>query len=229
MLEARRAAAFFDVDGTLAATNIVHPYLYLRRRLLPGWRYGAYLAGFILRAPYLYCLDRIDRSAFNRAFYRQYRGLDAEESRALAEACAAEVYLPALYPAARRAVEEHRARGEPVILVSGTLDFLLEPVVRMLGATAVLGARLGTSGRRFTGELQGPPVAGAEKRRLIQEQAAKRGLDLACSFAYGDSVADLPMLEAVGRPVAVNPSAGLRRIAQARRWEVRSWRRGSAV
>ncbi len=229
MPEASRAAAFFDVDGTLAATNIVLPYLFLKRRLLPGWRYGACLTGLILRAPYFYCLDRIDRSAFNRVFYRQYRGLDVEEARALAEACAAEVYRPAVYPAARQVVEEHLARGDQVIIVSGALDFLLEPLARMLRATAALGARLGTSGRRFTGELEGPALAGPEKRRLVQEYAARRGLDLARSSAYGDGLADLEMLEAVGRPVAVNPSSGLRRIALERRWEVRCWRRAPAA
>lgn len=229
MPDASRVAAFFDVDGTLAATNIALPYVYLRRRLLPRWRYGPWLAGFLLRIPYFYCLDQIDRSAFNRAFYRQYRGLEAEMARSLAEPCAAEVYRPALYTGARQAVQEHLARGDQVVIVSGALDFLLEPLARLLGATAALGARLGTSDGRFTGELQGPPVAAGEKRRLVEEYATRHGIDLPRSWAYGDSLADLAMLEVVGRPVAVNPSSGLRRVALARGWEMRFWRKGPAA
>jgi HAD superfamily hydrolase (TIGR01490 family) len=110
-----------------------------------------------------------------------------------------------------------------VVFVTGTLDFIVAPLAEHLGVTDVIASQLQVEGGQATGELTGPPLGGEEKARQARLFAEQHGLDLAASFAYGDSRSDAPLLALVGHPVAVNPSRGLRRIAAERGWEVVRW------
>jgi phosphoserine phosphatase len=99
----------------------------------------------------------------------------------------------------------------------------MAPLARALSADGLIAASLAERNGRFTGRLTGPPVGEKEKARRVTEYAEAQGIDLAASYAYGDSVADAPMLEIVGRPNAVNPDKRLSRLAAARGWPVRRW------
>lgn len=218
------SAAFFDVDGTLVGRHIVHHYIYIRRRMLPPlirplWT-GAFLAKALLYYP---VLDKISRTRLNVVFYRNYAGLRSDPVRGCVTACFEEVILPHLFSEAPACIAEHRGAGRRIVLVTGSIDFIIEPLARFLEADEVIAPTLVERNGRFTGELDGLPVGQAEKARRIRAYAEAESLDLSESFAYGDSIADLPMLEQVGHPHAVNPDKPLALAARRMGWPMLRW------
>ncbi len=99
---------------------------------------------------------------------------------------------------------------------------MVEPLAELLGVDLDCAHLLVRDGR-LTGDLQSPPAAGEARATLLQTYAERHGLDLAASFAYADAISDLPMLEAVGIPVVVNPDARLSQVAGQRGWRVERW------
>ncbi len=219
-------AAIFDVDGTLIGSNVVSYYAWLRMRELPGPVRPLWLAGFLAKVPYYWGLDKISRSHFNRAFYKNYRGWKPARARHLGKESFSGFTLERMYPEALEALRKHRKAGHRVVLLSGALDFLLEPFEDMVDD--VLCARLSEENGAYTGELTGAPVAGDARARMLASFARRRGLDLSKSYAYADSISDLPMLEAVGNPVAVNPDRRLAAAATERGWQLRRWSKEGA-
>lgn len=219
----RRGAAFFDVDGTLVASTIVHYYIYFRRRGMSPLAGALWSAGFHLKCLYFLLLDRIDRNWFNVAFYRSYRGLVAADTRARATECYRAVIVPRQFREAATCLEEHRRERRGLVLVTGSLDFIMAPLAEALSIPDVIAARLVERDGRFTGALDGIPIGGEEKARRMRAFAESRGIELATSYAYGDSIWDLPMLEAVGHPQTVNPDAKLSIVARERGWPVHRW------
>lgn len=120
-------------------------------------------------------------------------------------------------------IARHRAAGHHVVLVTGSLELLARPLARALGIEQVLATALAQAGGRLTGALAGPHPYAEGKRLVMEHHAMRHGLDPAASYAYADSAADLPLLLAVGRPHAVNPSLRLRRVARQRGWPVLTW------
>ncbi len=223
------AAAFFDVDGTVLEATVVHYYVYFATRERSGFRRCLFWAAFIPQLPSLFILDKISRSGFNRAFYHRYRGMDASHLRALAQRLLDEEMRPRLYSDAVARIEGHRARGERVVFVTGSLDFIVEPLARMLGVDDVIAARMSEVDGRLTGKLTGAPIGDEEKMRMVLAFAQTHQVDLGESFAYGDSSADLPMLRCVGHPVVVNPGGKLKRLAEGNGWEVAEWKAARSV
>ncbi|MBI4553869.1 MAG: HAD family hydrolase [Candidatus Latescibacteria bacterium] len=218
-----RVAAFFDVDGTLVDATIVHYYAYFATRALSPLRRRLWLAGFIPKILYYIFLDRVSRSAFNRIFYQNYAGMDARQVRVWSQAHFEDVIRPRLYPDAITRVAQHRDRGERVVLVTGSLDFIMQPVAEFLQADALLAVQMTEQDGRLTGHLTGPPIGDEEKAHVIRAFADTHHLDLARSFAYGDSRADIPMLRCVGHPVVINPKRLLRRVAEENGWGIENW------
>jgi len=218
-----KTAAFFDVDGTLADTTIAHYFRYFMLQRLPPLLGRIWYAGFLARCGFYILLDKIDRGRLNTVFYRNYGGLPVADIKAMVEECHRQVLVPRQFAEAAECVEHHRAAGDLVVLVTGSLDFIIEPLARELGAGRVVAATLTERDGRFTGKLAGPPIGAGEKARRMRELAASDALDLSRSHAYGDSISDLPMLEAVGFPHAVNPDRGLTGIARARSWPIHLW------
>ena len=222
------SAAFFDVDGTLTRTNIVQYFVYFAQHGRSFWSRAWWTTGFLFRVPYYVLVDQFSRSRFNEVFYRNYRGWDAAHLIELGALSFSQLTRPRLYPKAVETIQRHQEQGHRVVLLTGTLDFIVAPLAEYLGVTDVMAAQLRIEAECATGQLTGPPLGGAEKARRVQQWAAQHDLDLAASFAYGDSSSDAPMLAAVGHPVAVNPSRGLRRIARERGWEIQEWSREQA-
>lgn len=218
-----RQVAFFDVDGTLCDTTIAHYFRYFMFARMTPWRRRVWYPWFLVKCGYYLLLDKIDRGRLNVVFYRNYAGLPVAEIKARAEACEREVVGSRWYEDAGTCVAEHRAAGRDVVLVTGSLDFIVESLARRIRAADVLAAKLVEVDGRFTGALDGPALGGAQKARLMREYAERSGVDLAMSHAYGDSFADVPMLEAVGFPHAVNPDAKLAALAARRGWAVHRW------
>lgn len=221
--EQKKTAAFFDVDGTIVSTTIVHYYVQFRSHLLPSFLRPFWLAWFALKVVYYFFLDKVSRTRFNRVFYRNYRGLKAESVKQLASEQFETYVRSKLFPAALDRIREHQNQGDLIVLVTGSLDFIIQPLADYLPADAALTVQLEETGGKFTGELTTPPLGEAEKVRAIQTFVEQHNVDLAASYAYGDSRADLPMLQCVGNPVTINPSKGLRQVAIESGWEISEW------
>ncbi|MEJ7872213.1 MAG: HAD-IB family hydrolase, partial [Rubrobacteraceae bacterium] len=219
-------AAIFDVDGTLVASNVVSHYAWLKMRDLPAALRLAWAASFVLRVPFYWALDKVSRTHFNRVFYKNYQGWKPARARALGKESFSGYVLKRLYPEALATLRAHKEAGHRVVLLSGALDFVLAPFEDL--ADDVLTARLEEENGVYTGELSGAPVAGEARARMLASFARRRNLDLSRSYAYADSISDLPMLEAVGNPVAVNPDGRLEKAARERGWRIRDWRKNGA-
>ncbi len=220
-------AAIFDVDGTLVGSNVVSYFAWLRMRELPAALRPLWLAWFLTKIPYYWGLDKISRAHFNRAFYKNYAGWKPSRARHLGQESFAGFTLDRIFPDALQQLRDHKAAGHRVVLLSGALDFLLEPMKDL--ADDVLCSTLAQENGTYTGELTGAPVAGDARARMLASFARRRGLDLSRSYAYADSISDLPMLEAVGNPVAVNPDRRLGTAAKDRGWKVEHWDKNGAA
>ncbi len=216
-------AAFFDVDGTLVHANVVHYYRYLALRHASPLRRGWWYCRFLPRVPAFLLLDKINRARFNRFFYQSYAGMDAAQARADAETLFVDFIRPRLFPEALATMQAHQRAGLRTVLVTGSLDFIVAPLARMLGVSDTLCVALAEDQGRFTGELTTPPLSEGEKARVVRAYAEEHQLDLLQCYAYGNDPADIPMLQAVGHPVAVNPHGALAHLAADQGWPVRRW------
>jgi HAD superfamily hydrolase (TIGR01490 family) len=214
--------AVFDVDGTLVQTNVVEYFFWMRLQDQPVSDWPGFLAGLVGKSPRWLYLERRSRAEFQRAFYREYDGLDVERMRGLGQEALTTVTLRRIFPEGVRRLREHKRAGHRVLLLTGALDVVVEPLAELLEVDVDCAHLLVRDGR-LTGDLKAPPAAGEARATLLEEYARRHGLDLDRSFAYADAISDLPMLEAVGTPVVVNPDARLSQIGSQRGWRIERW------
>lgn len=217
-------AAFFDVDGTVVRANIIRYYAFLRTDGMGPLRKALWIAGFLPRIPYYFVLDKISRRLFNSAFYRNYTDIDPAELEMKAEIHFREFMQPRIYAGAVARMLEHRKNGDLIVLITGSLEPIVWPLAQRLQITEVVAARLRQQDGTFTGELERGPITGKRKAESLREVAAKHNLPPSHCYAYGDSMDDLPMLTSVGHAAVVNPRRRLRKIAEAKGWEILEWR-----
>jgi HAD superfamily hydrolase (TIGR01490 family) len=220
-------ASYFDVDGTLVSSNLLQPtWFYLANNVHPV-RSLKSVARALWRAPRMAAAELQDRRMFNEVLFTVYEGISEDRLRILADECVAGI-KKSLFPEAKSLVQRCRDEGHDVVLVSGSLDFLMNQLAEHLGATHVIANRLEIKDGYATGRLLRPVVAGPEKARLVREHARAHGHDLNECFAYSDSYSDVPMLSVVGHPAAVNPDSKLETLAKTYGWPVLSLKRTSA-
>jgi len=221
-------AAFFDLDGTL----IPRPSLERRffadlqhRRAIPIGNYFLWLARAARLAP--------EGIQMMRQANKMYLcGVSGDGSRSCDDG-RPEMAVPRFFPAATEQVAWHAKQGHAIVLVSGTLAPLADEmavalVVRLAvrgieASVGVCATRLEENDGRWTGRIIGDAMFGEAKARAVRRIAAEREFDLSRCYAYGNCAGDRWMLEAVGRPAAVNPSRGMERLAQRRGWPVLMW------
>jgi alcohol-forming fatty acyl-CoA reductase len=218
VLSPDRHLAAFDLENTLIASNVVASYSWLATRRLPPVDRVRFVAQTLREAPGLLALDRRDRSDFLRHFYRRYEDAPVEQIEADSWRMFSDLILTKSFPAAIRRVREHRALGHRTVLITGALDFVVEPLRPLFDD--IVCASLGVERGRYTGGLDDVPPTGEARAQAMADYAEAEGLSLAESVAYADSTSDLPMLEAVGFPVAVNPETRLSALARKRGWLV---------
>jgi len=214
--------AVFDVDGTLTETNVIEYFVWMRLKDEPLDKWPQFLAGLAREAPRWLSLERYSRAEFQRSFYREYDGLDYEEMKRLGREAMNAVTLRRLYPAGVRRIREHKLAGHRILLLTGALDVVVEPLAELLEVDLDCAHLIVRDGI-LTGDLTAPPAAGEARATLLEEYAARNGLNLAESYAYADSLSDLPMMELVGTPVAINPDARLSSVAGQRGWRIERW------
>ncbi len=206
-----RVAAIFDVDRTLVNTHTERLFF---RHLLA--------CGCLSRWEALQYLTRLALHPGRRYHDKSYlAGLRVDGVLPLAAECFRQRILPRVSPSGLARLAEHRALGHVVVLLTGSLVFLLRPLQELAGAEWLIATELEQTNGCFTGEIKGLHPRGANKAFLVARLARQQDLDLSRSFAYGDHIADIPLLEAVGHPVVVNPSRRLWRLARQRRWPIR--------
>ena len=215
--------AVFDVDGTLVETNVVEYFLWMRLRAQPLEDWPSFMAQMLREAPRWLYLERRSRAEFQRSFYREYNGLEYDVMKQLGREALDAVTLRRIYPEGMRRIREHKRAGHRVLLLTGALDVVVEPLAELLDVEVDCAHLLVKEGR-LTGDLQAPPPAGEARGTLLEEYAKKNGIVLSESFAYADSLSDLPMMELVATPVAVNPDARLSQVAGQRGWRVERWK-----
>ena len=228
VLSPDRHLAAFDLENTLIASNVVESYTFLATRRLDNAERLRYVLRTAAEAPRLLKLDRADRTDFLRHFYRRYENAPVEQIAVEASELLSDVILTKSFPAGIRRVREHRALGHRTILITGALDFAvdcLRPLFDEIIAAEMTVKPDGT----YSGEMTAVPPTGEARAQVMADYAAAEGLDLAQAVAYADSSSDLPMLEAVGFPVAVNPETRLAAIARKRGWLVEHWSKASGA
>jgi alcohol-forming fatty acyl-CoA reductase len=225
VLSPDRQLAVFDLENTLIATNVVDSYAWLATRRMDLAERARFTARTLLEAPRMLSLDMLDRGDFLRWFYRRYEDADLEELRGESWELASDLLAAKAFPAGIRRVREHRALGHRTLLITGALDFLIEPFQPLFDD--VISAHMTQENGTLSGELDESPPTGEARAFVMAEYAEAHGLDLAECVAYADSTSDLPMLEAAGYPVAVNPETKLAAIARKRGWHVEYWPRAA--
>ncbi|MEX0833588.1 MAG: HAD family hydrolase [Actinomycetota bacterium] len=216
-------AAFFDLDKTVVARSSSFA---LTR---PMFRAGLVSRLAVLRSAYaqfVYILIGADERRMDRAkeaILRLSRGWDQAEVEELVRSVVIDLIHPYVYQEALDLMELHRSQGREVYIVSSSPQEVVRPLAEHFGVTNVIATQAGVENGKYTGELAFY-CYGEGKAEAIRELAEREGIDLQASYAYSDSHTDLPMLEEVGNPVAVNPSRELRRAAEQRGWPVRDFR-----
>jgi fatty acyl-CoA reductase len=221
ILSTEPRVAVFDLENTLIASNVVESYAWLATRHVDPSKRARVVAQLLAEGPQLLSLDRRDRGDFLRSFYRRYEGAPAERLRRDGEELWSDLLALRAFPDGLARVRRHRVLGHHTLLITGALDFIVEPLKPLFDD--IVAARLGEEDGLFTGELVAAPPTGEARAILMEQYAADHGLTKAEIVAYADSTSDLPMLEAAGLPVAVNPEAKLAAIARRRGWPIEHW------
>ena len=217
-------AAFFDLDKTVISKS---SSLALTR---PFYRAGLVTRSQLLKGAYaqlVYLMIGADQKRMDRAkegMLALTTGWDRAEVEEIVRRALEEVVDPYIYQEALDLIALHRALGRKVFIVSSSPEEVVRPLAERLGADDVIATRAEIVDGKYTGKLEFYCYR-EQKAEAIAEVAEREGLDLSASFAYSDSITDLPMLEMVGNPVAVNPDRELRKIAEQRRWKIRDFRR----
>ena len=221
------AAAFFDVDNTvMQGASIFH----LARGL---WRRDFFTTRDIVGAAWKQAYFRIagvenpEHVAESKASALSFiKGHTVAELEELGEEIFDEAMAHRIWPGTRALAQLHLDQGQRVWLVTAAPIEIAQIIARRLGLTGALGTVAEHVDGVYTGNLVGDMLHGPAKEVAIRELAASHGLDLSKCYAYSDSANDLPMLGAVGHPVAINPDSRLREHARAQNWEIRDYRTG---
>ncbi len=226
VLDPKRHLAAFDLENTLIASNVVESYSWLATRRLDRGERLRYALRTIAEAPGLLKLDRIDRGDFLRHFYRRYEHAPVEQIEEDAQELLTQIILTKGFPAGLRRVREHRALGHRTVLITGALDFAVEGLRPLFDEIVAAEMSVRPDGT-LSGEMLQVPPTGETRAQILDDYCRAEGLRLEEAVAYADSTSDLPLLEAVGFPVAVNPETRLAAIARKRGWLVEHWAKAS--
>ena len=214
-------AAFFDLDKTVIAKaslmafgRPLHDAGYISRWLVLRSLYGQMVFRY-------FGADEARMKKMRETSLRLAKGWDQAKVTALVRETLTEVIEPIVYEEALDLIDSHRAAGHRVYIVSASPSEIVTPLAQYLGVDSTIAtlAQIDSDGR-YTGGVEFYAY-GPYKALAIRDLAITEDIDLAQSFAYSDSITDLPMLETVGHPVVVNPDRDLRRIAVERGWEIR--------
>lgn len=217
-------AAFFDVDNTIIrgatsfhiAQGLKQRGFFRNRDLVRfGWEQLKYL---------MFGESKEQMKEVRSEALSIIKGWSVAEMAAIGEEVYDEIMAHRIFPGTKALLDEHRAQGHEVWLVTATPVEIGSLIARRLNATGALGTVAEHKDGYYTGRLVGDLLHGEAKAAAVHELARLHNLDLSASFAYGDSMNDGPMLTEVGHPCAINPDARLRKHAKKQGWPVKEFR-----
>lgn len=219
-------AAFFDLDKTVIAKASMAAFSgpLFRAGMISPWLVARAMWGqFVF---HLYGADEERMRKVRESALRVTVGWEQARINAIVRETLTDVIEPIVYEEALDLIRAHQGAGRRVYLISASPEEIVAPLARYLGVDEAIATRaeLDEQGR-YTGEVEFYAY-GPHKAEAVRDAARLNGIDLTASYAYSDSITDVPMLEAVGHPVAVNPDRELLRVARERGWEVRQFRNG---
>jgi putative phosphoserine phosphatase/1-acylglycerol-3-phosphate O-acyltransferase len=207
--------AFFDYDGTVISGFSARAFYAHRFRHLD---IGPIELARTLLAGVQGIGSGEDFGAFLELSLSAWAGKPVEEMEALAEDLFKHDIASHLYPEVWQLIEAHRRMGHTVVLASSATRFQVEPMARAIEADAILCTAIEEIDGVVTGRPAGATLWGDAKGEAVRALAAERGIDLARSYGYSNGDEDVPFLEAVGLPCAVEPESELARVARGRGW-----------
>lgn len=214
-----QAAAFFDLDKTILAKSSALAFA------RPFYRGGLIGRSDVIRSAYAQFIflasgaDHDQMETMRRYMSDLVTGWDVAKVREIVAETIDEIIDPAIYDEAVALIEEHRAAGRDIVIISSSGTEVVEPIGARLGADIAVGTQLAVEDGLYTGDILFYAY-GEGKAQAIRDLAGERGYILADCYAYTDSITDLPMLDEVGHPTVVNPDAELRRVAAEREWPI---------
>jgi len=215
-----KAAAFFDLDGTLLSANSAALWMRRERRHGRITRMQGLQAVFYIL---IYKLGFIDMEKVTVRALQTVKGLDEETLRGWTHQWFREEVTPHAAPGALAALREHREKGHPLVLLTSASRYESEAALEFFKMDAFLCTRYEVKDGLLTGDVIRPLCYGSGKVAHAERYAAAGGLDLDTSYFYTDSVTDLPMMLRVGNPRAVNPDPRLKMQARKRGWPILDW------
>jgi HAD superfamily hydrolase (TIGR01490 family) len=215
-----QAAAFYDLEGTLLSTNLVHTLAFYARRQQGIFKTVKKSVGTLAKLPLFGATDLYSRNVFNEFFFQSYKGESQDRLRYFSEELFEDVLKPAIFPGTRELIAQSKKIGQRQIVISGALDFTIDRLCQYLEIDEYAANRLEFVNGYATGRILPPVMASATKAKWMREYAEREDINLSESYAYSDSISDLPMLSIVGHPVAVNPDFRLKQTARQHDWAV---------
>jgi HAD superfamily hydrolase (TIGR01490 family) len=214
------AAAFYDLEGTLVSTNLVHALYFVSKNQQGLWQSITKTAATVLSVPMFLAADQYSRRMFNDMLFKRYKGESEDRLRYLADELFEEVLKPNIFPGAPGLINKSRSLGLRQVVVTGALDIMVDKLMRYLNVDDYVANRLEFVNGRATGRLLPPVLANATKASWMRTYAERENINLNDSYAYTDSMSDLPMLSVVGHPAVINPDMRLRATALHHDWPI---------
>ena len=224
----RRSAAFFDLDKTILAKSSSFAFA------KPLYREGMIGRSDVVRSAYAQFVylasgaDHDQMESMREYMSKLVKGWDVEKLHQIVDETLDDIVEPMIYAEAVQLIEAHKAAGREVIIISSSGTDVVEPIGARLGVDLAIGTQVAIEDGLYTGDILFYAY-GEGKAEAMRSLADERGYDLSESFAYSDSYTDLPMLDVVGHPFAVNPDSDLRKIANERDWAIIDFRKPVAM
>lgn len=220
MSKKEQAAAFYDLEGTLVSTNLVHTLAFYAKRQQGLWQTAKKSVGTIAKLPLFGLADLYSRNVFNEVFFKSYEGLSYDRLRFFSDELFEKVLEPAIFAGTTDLIAAGKKIGQRQIVITGALDFTIERLMDHLGIDDYKANHMEFVNGYSTGRIIPPVMASATKATWMREYAERENINLSDSYAYSDSISDLPMLSIVGHPVAVCPDIRLKQTAMQHDWPV---------
>ena len=215
-----QSAAFYDLEGTLVSTNLVHTLAFYSRRQQGLLKTIKKTVGTFAKLPLFGVTDLYSRNVFNEFFFKSYEGESEDRLRYFSEELFEDVLKPAIFDGTPELIAASKKVGQKQIVITGALDFTIDRLCKYLGVDEFVSNRLEFVNGYATGRILPPVMASATKAKWMREHSEKNNINLSESYAYSDSISDLPMLSIVGHPVAVNPDFRLKQTATQHDWAI---------
>ena len=215
-----QAASFYDLEGTLVSTNLVHTLGFYARRQQGLFTTIKKSVGTLAKLPLFGITDLYSRNVFNELFFQSYKGESIDRLRFFSEELFEEVLKPAIFDGTFELIQTSKKIGQRQVVLTGALDFTIEKLMNYLEIDDYAANCLEFVNGYATGRILPPVMASATKAKWMREYAERENINLSDSYAYSDSISDLPMLSIVGHPVAVNPDFRLKQTAIQHDWAV---------